>query len=143
LAKALSETDYDVLILDLFTDEGLPLTPDGLQRLKRKKNGAKCLVVAYMSIGEDEDYRHYWKKYWGVFKPKWLDDENPNWKGNYKVKFWIPGWQKLIMGTKDSYLDMVLLAGFDGVYLDILDAYLYYRVPLISLLVRCNLSLYS
>jgi cysteinyl-tRNA synthetase len=42
------------------------------------------------------------------------------------VKYWDPGWQSLIFGSPNSYLDKIVEAGFDGVYLDIIDAYEYW-----------------
>jgi cysteinyl-tRNA synthetase len=52
---------------------------------------------------------------------------NPDWEGNYKVRYWDPGWQAIIYGSPHSYLDKIIAAGFDGVYLDIIDAYWYYE----------------
>jgi cysteinyl-tRNA synthetase len=39
------------------------------------------------------------------------------------VRFWFPGWQDIIMYNEDSYLSRIIAAGFDGVYLDRVDAY--------------------
>ena len=49
--------------------------------------------------------------------------ENPEWEGNYKVKYWMDDWQAIIFGSSSSYLDKILAAGFDGVYLDIIEAF--------------------
>jgi cysteinyl-tRNA synthetase len=56
-----------------------------------------------------------------------LGGENPDWKGNYKVKYWDPQWQAIIYGNDRSYAKMILDAGFDGVYLDLIDAFEYYE----------------
>ena len=53
----------------------------------------------------------------------WLSRENPSWPGNYKVCYWCSEWQELICGAGASYLNRILNAGFDGVYLDIVDAF--------------------
>ncbi len=95
-------------------------------------------VLAYLSIGEAEDYRYYWDPAWvdgsgqpipGV-APDWLGPTNPDWPGNYKVRYWLPGWQSILFGTPSgahrSYLDRIIDAGFDGVYLDIVDAFEYW-----------------
>jgi cysteinyl-tRNA synthetase len=57
----------------------------------------------------------------------WLDKENPEWAGNYKVKYWAEEWQRIITGNRDSYLRNITDVGFDGVYLDIIDAYEYFE----------------
>lgn len=123
---ALAATDYDALILDLYFDEE-PLTADEVQSLRTKAGGAGRLVIAYMSIGEAESYRPYWKPVWAVAPPAWLLGVNPDWPGNYRVEYWDPEWQALILDGTDGYLGRILEAGFDGVYLDIIDAYEYFE----------------
>ncbi len=127
LLDAIADTDYDVVFIDLFFNDGSPFTPNEINRLKTKANGAKRLVCCYMSIGEAEDYRFYWQKEWSNTKPSWLDAENKNWPGNYKVKYWDTNWQNIILGNENAYLDRILAANFDGVYLDIIDAFEYFE----------------
>lgn len=123
---ALCKTNYDMFIVDLFcADEKLDFSD--VQRLKVKPNGARRQVICYMSIGEAETYRYYWNESWKRSKPEWLKKENPLWKGNYKVAYWHPEWQNIIFGTEDSYLQKIVDAGFDGVYLDIIDAFEYFE----------------
>jgi len=124
---ALAATDFDVLLLDLFFNDSTPLTAAEVIALKTKANGGRRLAVAYLSIGEAEDYRYYWQPEWAVSPPAWLGAENPDWPGNYKVAYWEPGWQAIIRGGAGSYLQRILDAGFDGVYLDLIDAFEYYE----------------
>ena len=128
---ALLNTDYDIFILDAFFEEkggtSEMLTPADIRSLKRKKNGGKRLVLCYMSIGEAEDYRYYWKQIWNTSPPSWLSEENPGWRGNYKVRYWEPEWQAIIFGDRDAYLDRIIRAGFDGVYLDLIEAFEYFE----------------
>lgn len=79
----------------------------------------KRWMLAYLSIGEAEDYRAYWQSGWKVGSPAWIKNENPNWKGNYLVEYWNPEWQTIIL----AYLDKIIAQGFDGAYLDLVDAY--------------------
>jgi cysteinyl-tRNA synthetase, unknown class len=122
----LAATDYDLLLIDAFFDED-PLTPAEVARLKTKANGGDRLVVAYLSIGEAEDYRYYWRASWTQAPPSWLAAENPDWPGNFKVRYWNPEWQAIVFGTPDSYLGRILAAGFDGVYLDVVEAFEYFE----------------
>ena len=127
LMEAIANTNHDIIFLDLFANDGNVFSTDDVNRLRTKNNGGKRLVFCYMSIGEAEDYRYYWNPAWNNDKPAWLDEENKNWPGNYKVKYWDPNWKKIIMGSSDSYLDKILASGFDGVYLDIIDGFEYYE----------------
>ncbi len=125
LVDDIAETNYDLIIVDAFDNDGKPLSKTMVERLQRKKSGAKRLIIAYMSIGEAEDYRHYYSE--SPEKVDWLDCENPNWEGNYYVKYWRSAWQRIIFGDANSYLDKIIAMGFDGVYLDTIDTYLYYE----------------
>ena len=133
LVAALDATDYDLFVLDLFDEAAAPLSPAHIDQLKTRPNGASRLVIAYMSIGEAEVYRYYWRSSYGRNPPSWIEEENPNWPGNYKVRYWDPDWKAILFGDADAYLDRILASGFDGVYLDIVDGFQYfedtYRTP--------------
>ncbi len=124
---AVAATNYDMLIMDLFFHDGEEFSTSEIAQLKVKSNGGWRMVVAYMSIGEAEDYRYYWQAEWDDSRPDWMDGENPSWPGNYKVRYWDSDWQDIIYGNDDSYLKKILDAGFDGVYLDIIDGFEYYE----------------
>lgn len=125
--NAVTATNYDLLIMDLFFNDNYEFTPAEILQLKQKANGGKRIVICYMSIGEAEEYRYYWNTNWSLNPPQWLDAENPDWKGNFKVKYWNNDWQTIIYGNDNSYLKKILAAGFDGVYLDIIDAFEFYE----------------
>jgi len=123
---AIASSDYDVVIMDFFF-ENEQFSSSQIATMKKKANGAKRLIISYISIGEAEDYRFYWDPAWNDTQPDWIEEENPLWEGNYKVKYWESEWQSIIFGTNESYLDLILNAGFDGVYLDIIDAFEYFE----------------
>lgn len=125
--NAVTATNYDLLIMDLFFRDGTAFTQSETEQLREKANGGSRLVVCYMSIGEAEDYRYYWQGDWSKNRPAWIDRENPDWEGNFKVRYWDEAWQNIIFGNGDAYLDRLLNAGFDGVYLDIIDAFQYFE----------------
>lgn len=119
LLAALRATDYDLLILDPFAEDGERLTATEIASLKVKAGGGRRLVLGYLSIGEAEDYRTYWQPGWAADPPDWLALENPEWPGNYLARYWDSAWQAIVFVE----LDAILAAGFDGVYLDKIDAY--------------------
>lgn len=123
---ALRDTDYDIIFIDR-DFQGELLTRQDIKSLKRKKNGGSRMVCAYMSVGEAEDYRDYWQQSWNDNRPPWISEMNTEWEGNYKVMYWTKSWRDILFGTENSYLDKILAAGFDGVYLDVVDAYEYYE----------------
>lgn len=132
---AIGNTKFDMVVTDYSQDgsEENRFTAEQINALKNSPGGPK-LVLAYMSIGEAENYREYWDNDWDADNdgnpdsgaPSWLGPSNPDWPGNYKVKYWETDWQSIIYGYPTSYLDKIMEAGFDGVYLDIIDAYEYW-----------------
>lgn len=132
---AMGNSKYDLVVID-YSNNGTEAGRFSAQQISELKNspGGSKLVLAYMSIGEAENYRWYWQNAWDANNdgapdpgaPSWLGPVNPQWPGNYKVQYWDPAWQSIIYGSSQSYLDKIIEAGFDGVYLDIIDAYQYW-----------------
>jgi cysteinyl-tRNA synthetase len=110
----IANSSHDLAVIDYSGEEG-PFSPAQVERMKRKPDGSHRIVLSYMSIGEAENYRWYWSQR----SSSWLGSENRRWRGNYAVKFWDPAWQSIIL----NYVDRVLAAGFDGVYLDKVDEF--------------------
>ncbi|RKX76801.1 MAG: hypothetical protein DRP87_10905 [Spirochaetes bacterium] len=131
--KEISGTEFDVLVID-YSRDGTESGRYSRGEMEMLKTGVvDRQVLAYLSIGEAEDYRYYFDSSWvsaitgqpGEKAPCWLGRTNPDWKGNYKVQYWSEEWQSIVI----NYLDKIIDDGFDGVYLDIIDAYLYWSDP--------------
>lgn len=128
--STLAATNFDLLLIDPFVFEfsaGTQLTAKEVASLKTKANGGTRLVIAYMSIGEAEDFRHYWDPLWDDDPPAWIEEENSNFPGDFKVQYWVKEWQDIIFGQKDSFLTLLLDADFDGTYLDLIDAFEFFE----------------
>jgi cysteinyl-tRNA synthetase, unknown class len=127
----LANVPYDAIVIDYSRDgrDETALTAAEVARLKVKPDGTPRAVLAYMSIGEAESYRFYWKRRWSDFwfipnfvtAPAWRGKLNGDWGGNYAVRYWEPEWQAIITGD-GGYLDRIIKAGFDGVWLDKVDS---------------------
>ena len=116
----LGASRFDLAIIDYSRDGGDAgkFSQEEIAALKGSAGGPK-VVLAYISVGEAEDYRWYWRASWEPGDPPWLGRENPEWPGNYPVRFWNPEWQAIVF----EYLERIQAAGFDGVYLDKVDVY--------------------
>lgn len=121
--EELKLSEYDILVIDYSKDgtDDEKFTSAEIDEIRTGKEGRK--ILSYISIGEAEDYRYYWNTNWIETSPKWLDESNPAWPGNFKVKYWITEWQEIIK----EYLQKIIDIGFDGIYLDIIDAYEFYQ----------------
>ena len=92
------------------------------RRLKKKANGGKRDVLAYISIGEAEEGRAYMK---GKSKQRWNTGQTQGWKGNYAAKYWDEEWK----GIVKQRVSKAIAAGYDGVYLDRVDTYQKLKAP--------------
>ncbi|WP_339006399.1 endo alpha-1,4 polygalactosaminidase [Fusobacterium animalis] len=120
--QTLKNTNYDLLLIEV-SYNNVFFTKEQIEELKIKHNGGKRLVIAYLSIGEAENYRFYWKKKWNKKKPNWIVKENENWEGNCIVKYWSPEWKSIIKEYQKK-LDEI---GVDGYLLDTVDTYQYFE----------------
>jgi cysteinyl-tRNA synthetase len=117
-------SDYDLVVLDYVPSEqnntSFPMA-DVIARL----HGAPKpkLVLAYIDIGQAENYRTYWQPGWRVGSPDWITSDDPDgWTGNHPVAFWRDTWRQIWLGS-GGYLAGIVAAGFDGIYLDWIEAY--------------------
>ena len=122
MIDAIKSTDYDLILIDLFFDDEL-FTKSEIQQLKIKNNGGRRLVISYISIGSAENYRYYWQSGWKKGSPSWIKKNYEEYPDEYWVEFWHPEWQKIIFGNNNSYIKKIVDAGFDGAYLDNVEAY--------------------
>ncbi len=115
----LADCQRDWIVLDASFDTGRESRWNSadLTRIRNGRPGRK--ILAYLSIGEAEKYRDYWKPSWNDRPPPFLLAENRDWPGNYQVKFWLDSWQTIILREVDRLMEQ----GFDGLYLDKVDIY--------------------
>jgi cysteinyl-tRNA synthetase, unknown class len=121
----IKSSPYDLLVIDygFAKHQSATFPREIIDLMRRKPDGSRRFIFAYLSIGEAEEYRYYWQDSWTREPPQWLDPENPDWPGNFMVRYWDADWQSLLFGNRKAYLDRILDAGFDGVYLDGVDAF--------------------
>ncbi len=120
----LAATPADLLVIDYAKLQGkIPLTKQEVARIKAGPGGRGRYVLAYLSVGESEEYRYYWDAAWKTSPPDWLGEENCAWPQAHRVRFWRPGWKDINFRGPESYLRRIIDAGFDGVYLDRVDIY--------------------
>jgi cysteinyl-tRNA synthetase len=147
---ALVASHYDMLVLEptrtdwssadkTFDTQGM------VTRIKESQasDGVhRKLVIAYIDIGEAEDWRWYW-----TWSQEWNCEGNPpadwpdyilicdpdGWSGNYPVAYWDEEWKDLVIYGQNqgshpdrdysSIIDEVIKDGFDGIYLDWVEAF--------------------
>ena len=119
---SVKQTNYDLILMDLFFND-VAFTKQEITELKTKANGGKRLVISYINIGAAENYRYYWQDDWRLHHPRWLKKPYEGYEDEIWVKFWKDDWQEIIYGNDDSYIKKIIDAGFDGAYLDNVEAY--------------------
>ena len=146
----LADSHYDMLVLeptrtDWSSDDKYFDTKGMVEKLKNTKASDgihRKLVIAYIDIGEAEDWRWYWNwsTIWPVGSSKptdWPDyiitHDPDGWTGNYPVEYWDEDWKDIMIygknqdstpyGDYNSIIDEVIKDGFDGIYLDWVEAF--------------------
>jgi cysteinyl-tRNA synthetase len=146
----LARTHYDMLVLeptrtDWSSDDKFFDTQAMVDRLKgtaASDGEHRKLVIAYIDIGEAEDWRWYWtwSQTWvpGTTRPddwpEYIITHDPDgWEGNYPVAYWDQAWKDIVIhgnnqdssphGNYNSILDEVIKDGFDGIYLDWVEGF--------------------
>jgi cysteinyl-tRNA synthetase len=147
---ALAESRYDMLVLeptrtDWSSDDRYFDTRGMVSRLQATLAGDgehRKLVLAYIDIGEAEDWRWYWtwSTGWDCRGPRpadWPDYiltcDPDGWEGNYPIAYWDPAWKDVIIYGEhqgvhpdrdySSAIDEAIRDGFDGIYLDWVEAF--------------------
>jgi cysteinyl-tRNA synthetase len=133
---ALVDSHYDLLVLEPTRSDRDNADFDTANMVERLHASSSSyadrgkLVIAYVDIGEAEDWRYYWLPSWvaptdgQVGDPDFLIRLDPDgWEGNYPVAFWDDRWKDIIIYDDNSMLNQVLDDGFDGIYMDWVEAY--------------------
>ena len=120
-----------------------------IKNSKASDNTHRKLVIAYIDIGQAEEWRWYWGNHqtfeeYGQCKTSYINQikqwapwvvacDPDGWGGNYPVAFWDDDWKDVVIyGTTlganndiyfSSMLDEVIQDGFDGVYIDWVEAW--------------------
>ena len=124
MVERIVASEYDMVVLDFIPSEenntDYPMA-DVVAQLHHAPHPK--LVIAYIDIGQAEDFRTYWQSGWRIGNPEWIVGGDPDgWEGNYPVAYWSKEWRDIWLG-ETGFLQQILEVGFDGVYLDWVEAY--------------------
>ena len=116
-------SNYDMVVLEPTRSDKETPNFKTKKMVKRVKNSDK-IALAYIDIGEAEEWRWYFEDDWEVGDPDFIITEDPDgWSENYPVAYWRDEWKDIMIYGDDSALQQVLDDGFDGIYMDWIEAY--------------------
>jgi cysteinyl-tRNA synthetase len=111
---SIKKSNLDVIVIDTEKDDKL-IDVETIKSLKKKPDNSIRKIFAYVSLGQAENYRPYWKKEWDTKPPAWVGKENRIWKGNFEINNLMnPEWVDICKRT----IDMVVAMGYDGILID-------------------------
>jgi cysteinyl-tRNA synthetase len=124
IIQQIADSTYDLVVIEpIFTDRENTdfLMAEVISRFHNAPHSK--LAIAYIDIGQAEDWRTYWQPDWRIGNPEWIVASDPDgWEGNFPVAYWDDEWRQIWLG-ENGYLQAILDAGFDGIYLDWVEAY--------------------
>ncbi|HDL65208.1 MAG TPA: hypothetical protein ENH12_07455, partial [Proteobacteria bacterium] len=132
----LTGSHFDMYVLEpVVTEKGLSgFDISGLISNIRNYNinnyGKDPLILAYIDVGQAEDWRWYWNDSWDsnppASWPTWIAGTDPDdWEGCFPVAYWYEAWENIVIYGSGgmSHIDESLKAGFDGIYMDWVEGY--------------------
>jgi len=124
MVQQIADSDYDLVALDFISSEAENIDFPMAQVIEQLHHAPHPKqVIAYIDIGQAEDFRTYWQPGWGIGHPEWITGLDPDgWEGNYPVAYWDEAWRNIWLAG-DGYIPAIVKAGFDGIYLDWVEAY--------------------
>lgn len=139
VAASLLESHFDLYVLEPTVSErgmedfDIAGLVAGIRAHNIAVRGVDPLILAYVDIGQAEAWRWYFDPAWsdgdGALTdaaPDWITGTDPdNWVDNFPVAFWHPDWQAVMTSGVNgrSHIDITLAAGFDGIYMDWVEAF--------------------
>ena len=120
----MAASEHDLVVLDFIPSESGTENYPMAEVVAQLQNAPQSkLVLAYINIGEAESYRTYWQDGWDAEPPGWILGDDPDgYIDNFPVAFWHAEWREIWL-AEGGYIEAVVAAGFDGVYLDWVEAY--------------------
>ncbi len=123
--SAIERSPYDLVVMDYSRDgsDGGMWSAAEIRRVR--ESGSGKILLSYLSVGEAESHRSYWKSSWMPGNPSWLGkaialtDGRPT---RFNVQYWSSEWRSILKNS----LDRMISQGFSGVLLDGCDAYTYW-----------------
>ena len=128
----LKESHYDMYILEpCVTEKGnedFPINDliESIRDYNRTTYKKEPIILAYVDIGQAEDWRWYWHNRWEPGDPEWIVTVDPDdWEGCFPVAYWYPQWENIVIygAYGMSHLEVILQNNFDGIYMDWVEAF--------------------
>ena len=122
--ERIAASSYDMVVIEpIFTEQENTDFPVEEAVAQMHTAPQPKLVIAYIDIGQAEEWRTYWQDGWQIGDPDWIVALDPDgWEGNFPVAYWRDEWRQIWL-DEDGYMQQLLDAGFDGIYLDWVEAY--------------------
>jgi len=130
--QELRQSHYDMYILEpCVTEKGnrdfmISSLIDDIRYYNQTNYLKDPIILAYVDIGQAEDWRWYWKNRWEPGRPEWIVTVDPDdWEGCYPVAYWDPEWENIVIYGSNgmSHLQAALQNGFDGIYMDWVEGF--------------------
>lgn len=112
----IAKSNYDVVVIDTERKENRPFTKKEIESLKTKPDGSRRKVIAFVSLGQVERFRRYWKPEWSGKKPSWMGNKSTVWRGVYEIKDiknkeWISISQNIVNRAMETGFDGIMIGG--------------------------------
>ncbi len=123
MIKAISDTNYDVVIIKPIFQNSYPFTKEDIKRLSLKKNGAQRLIIALLNVSEASYKDYFWNPHWKLGNPSWLIRESFVSPNTYITQYWNEEWKTII----SNYFKDIVTTGYSGVFFTGIENHQYFE----------------
>jgi cysteinyl-tRNA synthetase, unknown class len=122
----LRRSNADLLIIDPYGGVSVPASQ--VRRLQKSRSGRR-IVIAYLPVAELSTRSPLWSAKWDANRDGKPDTGAPAWLGNrqgdgdYAVRYWLPAWKSFLFEGRDSLVQRLIRAGYDGMAMDVGPAF--------------------
>jgi cysteinyl-tRNA synthetase len=117
--EQIAASSFELAVIDYSSDRSAAGEFTAAQIDALRSGQCSRRVLAYLNIGQAENYRFYWQPGWRTGNPSWIGEVDPDRPTDFSIEFSHPAWRQIM----EQYLDKIIAQGFDGVFLDRIDSY--------------------
>ncbi len=121
--EAVRASNYDVVVIEPYFRGTEPFTPEDVNAMQYKKNGAKRLLLAQFSVSEAKNTDYYWNNRWKIGSPEWLIRSSFTSPNSVITQYWNDQWKTYMA----RYFKGVVASGYDGAFLTGLENHQYFE----------------
>jgi uncharacterized protein (TIGR01370 family) len=112
MINSISSSNYDIVVISPLFHHRSPFTPEDVERMQIKRNGATRLILAQINVSEISTKDYFWKTNWRLGNPSWILRPSFSSSNQFITQYWHPQWRKIL----SRHFKDIVASGYNGVF---------------------------